>query len=75
MHMGTINQNTLPWSVALQAFLSMDFLRQDYWSGLPSPSPSQSTERQLMKSQSIPATPDHLFLYHHLPILPVKRIE
>ena len=28
-----------PWTVAHQAPLSMDFPRQEYWSGLPSPSP------------------------------------
>ena len=28
-----------PWTVALQALLSMGFSRQEYWSGLPSPSP------------------------------------
>ena len=28
-----------PWIVALQAPLSMEFSRQDYWSGLPSPPP------------------------------------
>ena len=28
-----------PWTVALQAPLSMGFPRQDYWSGLPFPSP------------------------------------
>ena len=28
-----------PWTVALQAPLSMGFLRQKYWSGLPFPSP------------------------------------
>src|SRR5574340_311003 len=27
-----------PWIVALQALLSMGFPRQEYWSGLPSPS-------------------------------------
>ena len=30
---------TTPWTVALQAPLSMDFSRQVYWSGLPFPSP------------------------------------
>ena len=30
---------TTPWSVARQAPLSTGFLRQDYWSGLPFPSP------------------------------------
>ena len=28
-----------PWTVARQAPLSMDFFRQEYWSGLPFPSP------------------------------------
>ena len=28
-----------PWSVAYQAPLSMGFSRQEYWSGLPFPSP------------------------------------
>ena len=29
----------IPWSVARQAPLSMGFSRQEYWSGLPFPSP------------------------------------
>ena len=28
-----------PWTVAHQALLSMEFSRQEYWSGLPCPSP------------------------------------
>ena len=28
-----------PWTVARQAPLSLGFLRQEYWSGLPPPSP------------------------------------
>ena len=28
-----------PWTVARQAPLSMGFLRQEYWSGLPFPTP------------------------------------
>ena len=28
-----------PWTVALQASLSMGFSRQEYWSGLPFPFP------------------------------------
>ena len=28
-----------PWTVALQARLSMGFSRQEYWSGLPYPPP------------------------------------
>ena len=29
----------IPWTIACQAPLSMGFSRQEYWSGLPFPSP------------------------------------
>ena len=29
----------IPWTIACQAPLSMEFSRQEYWSGLPLPSP------------------------------------
>ena len=32
---------TTPWTIAYQAPLSMGFSRQEYWSGLPLPSPDQ----------------------------------
>ena len=32
----------IPWITAYQAPLSMGFSRQEYWSGVPLPSPSQS---------------------------------
>ena len=32
-------QFVTPWTVACQAPLSMEFSRQEYWSGLPFPSP------------------------------------
>ena len=31
--------STVPWTVAWQTPLSMEFSRQEYWSGLPFPSP------------------------------------
>ena len=31
---------TIPWTVAYQALPSMGFPRQEYWSGVPLPSPS-----------------------------------
>ena len=34
-----------PWTVARQAPLSMDFSRQEHWSGLPFPSPMHETEK------------------------------
>ena len=33
-----------PWTVAYQAPLSMEFSRQEYWSGVPLPSPIETTE-------------------------------
>ena len=41
-----------PWTVACQAPLSMEFSRQDYWSGLPFSSP-----RGLPDPGIIPASP------------------
>ena len=38
-HSAISDSFTTPWTVAHQAPLSMGFLRQDYWSGLPFPSP------------------------------------
>ena len=33
----------IPWTVVYQASLSMEFSRQEYWSGLPFPSPGGSS--------------------------------
>ena len=34
-----VSDSATPWTVAYQVPLSMGFSRQEYWSGLPSPSP------------------------------------
>ena len=34
-----ITDPATPWTVARQALLSMEFSRQEYWSGLPFPTP------------------------------------
>ena len=36
---GHVQLSVTPWTVARQAPLSIEFSRQDYWSGLPFPSP------------------------------------
>ena len=50
-----------PWTVALQAPLSMGFSRQEYWSGLPFPSPwdlpNPETEPKSLSSVLAGATP------------------
>ena len=34
-----VSDSTSPWTVAWQAPLPMGFFRQEYWNGLPFPSP------------------------------------
>ena len=36
-----VQPSVAPWTVTHEAPLSMGFPRQEYWSGLPSPSPAQ----------------------------------
>ena len=42
----------IPWTVACQALLPMGFPRQEYWSGLPFPSPGD-----LLNPGTEPASP------------------
>ena len=47
-----------PWTVALQAPPSMGFSRQEYWSGLPFPSPGDLPDPELEpRSPSLQADP------------------
>ena len=39
-----------PWTVAYQAFPSMGFSRQEYWSGMPLPSPLYSLNKVLINT-------------------------
>ena len=50
-----------PWTVAYQAPLSMGFSRQEYWSGLPFPSP-----RDLPDPGTEPASPHCRQTLYHL---------
>ena len=43
----------IPWTVAHQAPLSMGFSRQEYWSGLPLPSPTVILEPPRIKSLTV----------------------
>ena len=63
-----------PWTVALQAPLSMEFSRQKYWSGLPFPSPENLPDPGIEPTS--PALTDGFFtteppgnLYRHIKIL------
>ena len=52
-----------PWAVAHQALLSMGFPRQEYWSGLPSPTPGDVPNPELKprspawQADSLPSEP------------------
>ena len=52
-----------PWTIALQALLSMEFFRQEYWSGLPFPSPGDLTDPAIkpgspaLQADSLPSEP------------------
>ena len=53
----------IPWAVARQAPLSMGFFRQEYWSGLPFPSPGDLPRPGIepgspaLQADSLPAAP------------------
>ena len=62
-----------PWTVACQAPLSMEFSRQEYWSGLPFPSPGDLPNPGIelgspaLQANSLPTELwGKLFLYHFL---------
>ena len=54
---------TTPWTIALQAPLSMGFSRQNYWSGLPFPPPGDLSDPGIepgspaMQADSLPSEP------------------
>ena len=60
-----------PWTVAYQASLSMGFSRQEYWTGLPFPSPGDLPDpgiepespalQQMLYSLSHQGSPFHLY--------------
>ena len=53
----------IPWTVARQASLSMGFPRQEYWSGLPFPSPGDLPDPGIepgspaLQADSLPSEP------------------
>ena len=56
------------WTVAYQAPQSMGFSRQEYWSGLPFPSPGDSPdpgiepESLALQADTLPSEPSYLSL-------------
>ena len=64
-----------PWTVAHQAPLSMEFSRQEYWSGLPFPPPGDLPDPGIeprsptLQADSFPAKPPGKPLTYYIIIL------
>ena len=41
----SVMSDSVPWTAAHQAPLTMEFSRQEWWSGLPFPSPMHESEK------------------------------
>ena len=60
-----------PWTLARQAPLSMGFSRQEYWSGLPFPSPGDLSDSEIESASSalagvfFTAEPQGIPIYSH----------
>ena len=55
------------WAVVHQAPLSMGFSRQEYWSGLPFPSPGDLPDPGIKPTSLYISSTGRWVLYHHLP--------
>ena len=67
---------TIPWTAAYQAPPSMGFSRQEYWSGVPFPSPDPSLE--VLKSLYQYIMISHACVYVYIVMLratPIKAIQ
>ena len=61
-HFSHVRLFVTPWTVPHQAPLSMGFLRQEYWSGLPLPSPGDLPDPGIeLVSLRSPALADRFF--------------
>ena len=62
-HFNHVRLSEIPWTMARQAPLSVGFSRQEYWTGLPFPSPvikyevSEVKEVKLLSRVQLPETP------------------
>ena len=72
-HLNPVRLFVKPWAVACQAPLSMDFSRQEYWSGLPCPPPGDLPDPGI-KPRTQGSNPGLLCLLHwqagSLPLAP-----
>ena len=57
----------IPWTVALQSPLSMEFSRQEYRSGLPFPTPGNLPNPEIKPKSLVSLALDSWILYHFTP--------
>ena len=62
-----------PWTVAHQAPLSVEFSRQEFWSGLPCPSPGDPPNPGIEPGS--PASQAHFLLSESQTIVPVLNLR
>ena len=53
-----------PWTVAHQVPLSMEFSRQEYWSGLPFPSPGDLPDPGIEPGSPTLQADSTVYMYH-----------
>ena len=75
-HSGTCNSFVIPRSIDHQTLLSMEFSREEYWSGLPLPSPKwglktpqTSLQENKLTSQAAPHFPSVVLVTQSCPTL------
>ena len=69
-----------PWTVAQQASPSIGFSMQEYWSGLPFPSPGESspprdrTQVSTLQADALPSEPPE-WIYNGVLIFAIKQSD
>ena len=74
-HLSRVPLFETPWTVVLQAPLSMEFSRQDYWSILPCPSPGDLPNPGTEPTSLNISYTDRQVLYQELSAFPSRTIS
>ena len=69
-----MSDSAVPWTVALQAPLSMGFFRQEHWSGLPFPSPGDLPDPGVEPASPVAPALAGRFLTTEPPGKPIRNI-
>ena len=70
-----------PWTVAYKAPLSMEFSRQEYWSGLPLPSPGDLPDLGIepgsptLQADAFPSEPPGKIIINHTKLQIFKHLQ